>query len=101
MKIRKFTLPLALILSAAMSLELAFASSETPLVPVANPAPLPSYMKGVNLSGYEYNPGPDGNEGVPCGKGGCDLPLILWTPDQAAWRSACSGVIYPRAECSR
>ena len=30
-----------------------------------------------------------------------DLPLILWTPDQAAWRSACSGVIYPRAECSR
>src|SRR5208283_1437493 len=23
-----------------------------------------------------------------------DLPLILWTPDQAAWRSACSGVIY-------
>ena len=24
-----------------------------------------------------------------------------WTPDQAAWRSACSGVIYPRAECSR
>ena len=32
---------------------------------------------------------------------GIDLPLILWTPDQAAWRSACSGVIYPRAECSR
>ena len=30
-----------------------------------------------------------------------DLPLILWTPDQAAWRSASSGVIYPRAECSR
>jgi len=27
-----------------------------------------------------------------------DLPPILWTPDQAAWRSACSGVIYPRAE---
>jgi hypothetical protein len=23
----------------------------------------------------------------------CDLPPILWTPDQAAWRSACSGVI--------
>ena len=32
---------------------------------------------------------------------GTDLPLILWTPDQAAWRSACSGVIFPRAECSR
>ena len=30
-----------------------------------------------------------------------DLPPILWTPDQAAWRSACSGVIYPRAEWSR
>jgi hypothetical protein len=22
-----------------------------------------------------------------------DLPPILWTPDYAAWRSACSGVI--------
>jgi hypothetical protein len=27
-----------------------------------------------------------------------DLPPISWTPDRAAWRSACSGVIYPRAE---
>jgi len=27
-----------------------------------------------------------------------DLPPIWWTLDQAAWRSACSGVIYPRAE---
>ena len=27
-----------------------------------------------------------------------DLPPISWTPDQAAWRSACSGVIYPMAE---
>lgn len=27
-----------------------------------------------------------------------DLPPILWTPDQAAWRSACSGVMYPMAE---
>jgi endoglucanase len=77
MKIRKFTLPLALILSTAMPLEQAFATSETPLVPVANPAPLPSYMKGVNLSGYEYNPGPDGDEGVPCGQGGCQK--LWWT----------------------
>ena len=30
-----------------------------------------------------------------------DLPPILRTPDQAAWCSACSGVIYPRAEWSR
>jgi hypothetical protein len=28
----------------------------------------------------------------------CYLPPILWTPDYAAWRSACSGVIYPRVE---
>jgi hypothetical protein len=27
-----------------------------------------------------------------------DLPPVSWTPDYAAWRSASSGVIYPRAE---
>jgi hypothetical protein len=32
---------------------------------------------------------------------GVDLPPIFWTPDQAAWRSACSGVIYPRAQWIR
>jgi chaperonin GroEL len=30
-----------------------------------------------------------------------DLPPDSWTPGQAARRSACSGVIYPRAECKR
>jgi hypothetical protein len=27
-----------------------------------------------------------------------DLPSIWWTPDLAAWRCACSGVLYSGAE---
>jgi aryl-phospho-beta-D-glucosidase BglC (GH1 family) len=33
---------------------------QVPLIPVSTPAPLPAYMKGVNLAGAEYAPGPTG-----------------------------------------
>jgi endoglucanase len=33
---------------------------ENSLIPVANPAVLPNHMKGINLSGAEYGPGPNG-----------------------------------------
>jgi endoglucanase len=33
---------------------------QVPLIPVSTPAPLPAYMKGVNLAGAESAPGPTG-----------------------------------------
>jgi endoglucanase len=38
--------------------------AESPLIPVSPAARLPAYMKGVNLSGAEYVPGPKGIFGI-------------------------------------
>ncbi len=59
MRTKSLMLILTLI-SGSLGTFIARAQAEVPLTPVSQAAPLPSYMKGVNLSGAEYAPGPNG-----------------------------------------
>ena len=49
-----------ILVSGSLGTSIAQAQAEVPLIPVSQAAPLPAYMKGVNLSGAEYGPGPNG-----------------------------------------
>ena len=63
MRIKSLRLILILTLtlvSGSLGTSIAQAQAEVPLIPVSQAAPLPAYMKGVNLSGAEYAPGPNG-----------------------------------------
>lgn len=53
-------LKLFIISIAACSLGTINAHAQVALTPTSQAAPLPAYLKGVNLSGAEYAPGPDG-----------------------------------------
>ena len=63
MRIKSLRLILILTLtlvSGSLGTSIAQAQAEAPLIPMSQAAPLPAYMKGVNLSGAEYAPGPNG-----------------------------------------